>query len=362
MSEPACWRLLDTGLRRAADHVAINRVMLNAHQAGKVPNTLRFMRFAPCALLGFHQSASQELRLDYCGAHGIDIQRRLSGGGAVYCDPDQIAWELCFDRRHLGLGAMADIASCICGAAATGIRGLGVNARFRPRNDIEVDGRKISGTGGILDGNTVIYQGTLLIDFNVERMLKVLRIPAEKLTDKAVASAGERVTSLAEQLGYVPALDGVKHHLANAFADEFNIAFEPANEIDAVEQRTYREALAEIDTDEWVYQHYRPTAEAPTLEGVYRASGGLMRVNVSLDTRRRRIRQVWFHGDFFVQPRRTIYDLEAALRGAAVTDVKATIERFFAHHRPDLLMLAPRDFSNAVAIALASVGAPEVAQ
>ena len=142
------WRLIDTGLRPAAENIAINRTMLEAHQEGLIPPTLRFLRFLPSALIGFHQSVEQELRADYCAAHGITIQRRLTGGGAIYFDETQIGWELYLDRRRLGTADMQEISRRICEMAAVGIRRLGVDARFRPRNDIEVNGRKISGTGG----------------------------------------------------------------------------------------------------------------------------------------------------------------------------------------------------------------------
>ena len=96
------WRLIDTGLRPAAQNMAINRAMLDAHQQGAIPHTLRFLRFTPCALLGFHQSAEQELRTDYCAEHGIEIQRRITGGGAIYFDETQIGWELYLDKKTLG--------------------------------------------------------------------------------------------------------------------------------------------------------------------------------------------------------------------------------------------------------------------
>ena len=60
------WRRLDTGLRPAAQNIALNRALLEAREADEIPSTLRFLRFAPCALLGYHQSAEQELDLDYC--------------------------------------------------------------------------------------------------------------------------------------------------------------------------------------------------------------------------------------------------------------------------------------------------------
>ncbi|MDA8381466.1 MAG: lipoate--protein ligase family protein, partial [Betaproteobacteria bacterium] len=64
------WRVLDTGVREAAENIALNRTLLDALASGEAPPTLRFLRFRPCALLGFHQSAEQELDLEYCRAQG----------------------------------------------------------------------------------------------------------------------------------------------------------------------------------------------------------------------------------------------------------------------------------------------------
>ncbi len=346
------WRLIDTGLRRAAENMAINRAMLEAHQQGIIPHTLRFLRFKPCALLGFHQSAEQELRTDYCAENGIDIQRRVTGGGAIYFDETQIGWELYLDKKTLGSTDMSAIAARICTAAAKGISRLGVNAVFRPRNDIEVDGRKVSGTGGAFDGDSILYQGTLLIDFDVERMLRVLRIPAEKLSDKAIASARERVANLKDLLGALPDMETVKQEIATAFAEEFDISFEPVAEMCAGEQSLYETALAEIDTSDWVYLHSRPASETPTVTAIYKASGGLMRVSLLLDTYKERIKQVWITGDFFVNPRRMVADLESALRDSAIAELRENVERFFQNYKGEMMMLHPGDFVAALDLAL----------
>jgi lipoate-protein ligase A len=78
------WRVIDTGTRRAAENFALNRALLEARKRRMAPSTLRFLRFGPSALLGYHQSAEQELDLDYCRANGIEVQRRITGGGAIY--------------------------------------------------------------------------------------------------------------------------------------------------------------------------------------------------------------------------------------------------------------------------------------
>ena len=337
------WRVIDTGLRPAAQNIALNRALLEARQAEEIPSTLRFLRFAPSALLGYHQSAEQEFDLDYCRANHIAIQRRITGGGAIYFDATQLGWELYLHKRDVGTSDMQAIARRICHAAATAISALGVDARYRPRNDIEVDGRKISGTGGAFDGDALLYQGTLLIDFDVEKMLRVLRIPAEKLSDKAIASARERVANLTDLLGRRPDSDLIKHNLTESFESEFDVEFQEGD-LTLSEQARYRVALAEIDTPDWIDLVRRPAADMPLYESVQKFAGGMLRASLTYDRLMHRIRQVGFSGDIFVSPRRTIADLEAALRDTSVERVEHNVRVFFAGREVDMLALTPDDF------------------
>lgn len=347
------WRLVDTGVRRAAENFAFNRAILEARKRDAIPSTLRFLQFGPSALLGFHQSAEQELDLDYCRANGVDIQRRITGGGALYMDETQFGWELYLKRSDVGTADMSAIARRICEAAARAIATFGVDARYRPRNDIEVNGRKISGTGGAFDGDALLYQGTLLVEFDVERMLRCLRIPAEKLSDKAIADARERVVNLKELLGTAPALDDVKRRIADAFAAEFGVTF-VRGEITPTEQQLFEEALAQIDTAEWIDLVQKPKSDLPIVEAAQKFAGGLLRAAVAYDRAGERIRQVWFTGDIFVNPRRTVADLEAALKDCAVENLERTIGGFFDGRQVDMLTLTPGDFLTVTRQAVAS--------
>lgn len=345
------WRVIDTGLRPAAQNIALNRALLEARQAEEIPSTLRFLRFTPSALLGYHQSAEQELNLDYCRANRIEIQRRITGGGAIYFDETQIGWELYLHKRDVGTADMQAISRRICHAAATAISALGVDARYRPRNDIEVDGRKISGTGGAFDGDALLFQGTLLIDFDVEKMLRVLRISAEKLSDKAIATARERVANLRELLGRAPDPAQVRRNITEAFESEFDVEF-GEGDLTLSEHRRYQTALSEIDTPDWVNLVTRPAADMPILEGVQKFAGGLLRAAVTLDTRTQTLRQVWFTGDIFISPRRTVTDLEAALRDLPLDRLETRVQSFFGERKADMLSLAPQDFITVVRLAV----------
>ena len=345
------WRVLDTGLRLAAQNIALNRALLEARQAEEIPSTLRFLRFAPSALLGYHQSAEQELNLEYCEAHAIAVQRRITGGGAIYFDEGQLGWELYLHRRDLATADMQAISRRLCHAAATAISALGVDARFRPRNDIEVDGRKISGTGGAFDGDALLFQGTLLLEFDVEKMLRVLRIPAEKLSDKAVASARERVTSLSELLGRKPDSGLVKRFLSEAFESEFGVEFSEG-ELTLSEHKRFETALREIDHPDWINLVTRPVAALPILEAQQKFAGGLLRASVTFDVATQTLRQIWFTGDIFVSPRRLIADLEAALRDTPVDRFESRVRTFFHGRQHDALALTPDDFIAVVRLAL----------
>lgn len=345
------WRRLDTGLRPAAQNIALNRALLEARDADEIPSTLRFLRFAPCALLGHHQSAEQELNLDYCNAQRITIQRRITGGGAIYFDEGQLGWELYLHRRDLDTSDMQTISRRLCHAAATAISALGVDARYRPRNDIEVDGRKISGTGGAFDGDALLFQGTLLIEFDVEKMLRVLRIPVEKLSDKAIASARERVTSLKELLGRRPDADLVRRYLTEAFESEFGVEFSEG-ELTLSEHWRFEQALREIDHPDWVNLVSRPMSAMPVLEAEQKLSGGMLRVSVAFDVVTQSVRQVWFTGDIFVSPRRLLADLESALKDTPIDRLEGKVRSFFHGRRYDTLTLTPDDFINVVRLAL----------
>jgi lipoate-protein ligase A len=219
-----------------------------------------------------------------------------------------------------------------------------VDARFRPRNDIEVAGRKVSGTGGAFDGDALLYQGTLLADFDVEKMVRILRIPVEKIADKAIADARERVTSLRELLGAAPPLPQAKAAVQQSFAEEFGVEFQPG-ELNATETRLAGQALAEIDTEEWIHLVRKPRSDLPILESAVKFGGGLLRAAVAYDRAADRIKQVWFTGDFFVSPRRSVADLEAALKDTARSQAADRIRDFFAGHPCEMLALAPADFA-----------------
>jgi lipoate-protein ligase A len=353
------FRVVDTGVMEGRLNIAIDQAMIEEHQAGRTPDTFRFMRFPPTALIGRHQALRQEIDVEYCRSHGVGIVRRITGGGAIFLDEGQLGWGLVFHRKALGATCLAGLASDICEAVAAGLRRLGVDARYRPRNDIEVDGRKISGTGGFFDGDTLIYQGTVLVDMDPGAMVAALRVPRAKLEKRQLDSAAQRVVTLRELLGpATPTLPAIQHALLEAFSARFDLVWEsqpltPAEE--SLAREHYRE---EIGTDEFVAQVDDPASDRDFAVGTHTGAGGTVTTYLRLEgVARKRIGQALITGDFFVAPPRVVFDLEAALRGAYVAEADEIIERFFRERPINALSVTAADFRASLDGALAAASA-----
>jgi lipoate-protein ligase A len=351
---PAAFRIIDTGVREGRANIAFDAALTDERQAGRVPDTIRFLSFPPTALIGRHQDLSREIDLEYCAKHRIGTVRRITGGGAIYLDEGQLGWELVFHRASLGIAALPDIAREICNAAAAGLKALGVDAKFRPRNDIEVGGRKISGTGGFYDGDVLIYQGTVLVDLNPQRMVNALRVPQGKLAKRELDSAAQRVITLKELLGpNTPDLELIKIALLKGFKDVLGIEAE-YGPITAAEEELARQYYdEEIGTEEFLREIDNPAADDTVLTGTHTGAGGTIDAFVKLEGPAQSVLQrVLISGDFFVTPPRIVFDLESALQGVRLDEVEPAIEQFFDETEVDTLSVSPADFKASIANAL----------
>ncbi len=329
------WRLLDTGVRTGTENMALDDAILECRALGRTPDTLRFLQFSPpTVLVGFHQSIAQEVRLDYCRTHGIDINRRITGGGAILFTPSCLGWEIYGDRNSPVIGRLRndldELARMSCLGTIEGLRRLGVEANFRPKNDIEIRGRKISGTGGTQRGDAFMYQGTLLIDFDVDLMLKTLRIPIEKLQDKEVESVKERVTWLKREIGHVPPLTEIKKAIRAGFEEVLGVTFKE-QPLTLDEERIFKEYLPSYQSEDWIDMVRPPKEHAGHVTAVRKTPGGLIRVSLTLNVAGDFIENSFITGDFQVFPQRAIMDLEARLKNISADEatVRQNVLDFF---------------------------------
>jgi len=236
-------RILDTGLAPARWNVAMTAALVHRHSDGEAADTLRFHRYPRCVLIGKGQRLSDAVDLAYCRRRGIEIARRVTGGGAVFMGPRMLAWDVVLDRRRFA-GGLDGLARHVCEAVAAGLAQLGTAARFEPPNAVVIDGRKVSGTSGYVEGRSAVLQGTVLIEDDATEMAAALGLP--------VADLRQRVSCLAAALGMVPSMADVQAALVGSLAGKLQMRAEHA-EPDQAERALATQLLdEEIGTDDYV--------------------------------------------------------------------------------------------------------------
>lgn len=170
---------------------------------GKSPNTVRFWHNSNTIVIGCFQSAKLEVNMEACKETGTEIVRRFTGGGAVYHDSGNLNYAISLRKGNKIVPDenLQTIFQRLSEGAVWGLQNLGLNAEFQPVNDIQVDGKKISGAAGSIKWNTIFHHGCILVNSDLAILGKVLNVPRAKLEDKHVASVQKRVTTVRDELG-----------------------------------------------------------------------------------------------------------------------------------------------------------------
>ena len=216
---------------------------------GQVPSTLHFyVRSVPTISVGYFQKIGESVNLEECERRGVSIVRRKSGGSSIYTDRGQLIYGLVLSEHDLP-EERADSFRIICQAIADALRLLGVDATYRPMNDVEVGGRKVSGNAQFRRKGSVLQHGTVIVDTDVKLMDAVLKMNRTRKSE--LSRPSDRVTTLANLLGSVPDMKAVKSSIASAFERTFDVEF-TTSEITASEVSVVRKLVDErYSRKEW---------------------------------------------------------------------------------------------------------------
>lgn len=250
------WRLLDLMTSDCYTQMAIDEAVAFARGKGHSQNTIRLYRWKPSAVsVGYFQSVDDEVDLEACKKIGIDVIRRISGGGAVFHDYDgEITYSLVAQESDPRIPRdISESYELICGSIIEAMRLLGLKAEFKPINDILVAGKKISGNAQTRRYGSVLQHGTILIDFDAKKMFTALKVSKEKISDKMIRQAEERVTTIRRELNRNVDFIEVRDALVSAFETELDIQLAPGT-LTSEENQLVQQFRRRYASVEWIFK------------------------------------------------------------------------------------------------------------
>ena len=254
------WRLLQLETNNAFMNMAIDEAILTARIAGQVPNTLRFYRWQPSAVsVGKNQNPEAEVYLDACKRLGVDIVRRISGGGTVYHDYDgEVTYSVTAKASDLGSADITSVYAKIYEAIQAALGLLGITADFSSGDakncpNMTVDGKKISGSSQTITRGVVLQHGTVLRSVDLPRMFQILKL--KNASCSQAADIGRRkITSIQNELGHAVSAETVANALAQGFKTTLKIQLDP-NELTSRENELANKLFTErYSARSWTYK------------------------------------------------------------------------------------------------------------
>ena len=250
-----------------------------------INDTVVFLwRTSPTVVIGKFQNALEELDRQYTEEKGICIARRMSGGGTIYNDEGGLMFTFIVPENKPEIDFLSFITPVI-----EALNKMGVSASASGRNDILVDGKKVSGNAQYKTGGVTVHHGTLMFDVDIGEVVRATTPKPYKITSKSIQSVRERVTNIREHLpeGMDMTRDEFKDRLAAELAGDCPHLVLSENDLARVKEI----ASEHFENNVWQAQ------PRFSIEKVLHLAGGTM--EFSLETRQNKILFVHLTGDFF---------------------------------------------------------------
>ncbi|MEO0205647.1 MAG: biotin/lipoate A/B protein ligase family protein [candidate division WOR-3 bacterium] len=311
----------------------------------------------PLASVGYFQDAEKEIDLKFARSAGISVMRREVGGGATYLDENQIFYQVIWNSKNPKFPReIKKIFEYLSQPPCETYRKFGINTSFRAENDIVTDkGKKIAGEGGGDIGNSMVFVGGILLDFDYATMSKLLKVPDEKFRDKIYKSMEENLTTMKRELGEIPPREEIKNVLIENF-EKILGKLEPVEGIDETTIDKMRELEKWFMSDAFLF---KKTPRIPTgvkikegieiLYGLYKAKGGLIRTAQEIENKRT-INDIVVSGDFNLFPKDGLNEVESSLKSKTFDEksIKEEVQKVYDKKKIESPGVAPEDFAKTV--------------
>jgi|AutmiccommuBRH23_1029490.scaffolds.fasta_scaffold01079_2 lipoate-protein ligase A len=245
------FRMIPFQYFNAYTNMALDEAIMEGVRNGISQPTIRFYGWEPSAVsIGVFQGVKNEVNLETTKKDGVDVVRRLTGGGAVYHDKfGEVTYSLIAPLDFFPTNIIESY-RVICDDIVFALQQLGIHATFAPINDILVNEQKISGNAQTRRNGILLQHGTILYSVDVETMFSLLNVSDQKISDKLIKSVQKRVTSIKDQTG--ASMNALKDALIQGFQRNRNVDFGDYSDIE--KQRAQELVDERFNNDSWTFR------------------------------------------------------------------------------------------------------------
>ena len=268
------WRVINSGIGRAADNMAVDEAMLKAHAAGQVPPTIRFYGWQPAAVsIGYFQKAATEVDMSECRRQGIDVVRRLTGGHAVLHDAELTYSLVVSEMNPLVPHTITASYRFFSQGLLDGLKALGIEAQMSmpkaaysqtkrrhasaacfdapSHYEVTFGGRKLIGSAQVRKDGVILQHGSILLQFDPKQVASLLNLPTPEAKNTVAGMLGKRAISLAEAANREISWEEACQAIQTAFGPALGVEL-VADGLTQAEQKMVQElAVTKYMQDTW---------------------------------------------------------------------------------------------------------------
>ncbi|MHA1989087.1 MAG: lipoate--protein ligase family protein [Promethearchaeota archaeon] len=236
------FRVIDTDLEHPFYVTAADEALALSCSMKDGMDTLHFYRREPSGIsVGYFEKVEDNVNIDECKKLGIKIVRRTSAGGSIYTDRNQLIYSL-ITRKPLGKNIEVTF-ELVCNCLIEALFELGIDATYKPPNDILINGKKVSGSAQVKKRNVYLIHGTMILALENNTLERVLKNHKPGYT-----------SSIQAECGFMPEIDSLKIAIRNAFSAKFNIRYQVGDFTDS-EKKIIQELVEnKYSTQKWNFK------------------------------------------------------------------------------------------------------------
>ncbi|MFH1612867.1 MAG: biotin/lipoate A/B protein ligase family protein [bacterium] len=348
------WRYIIEKNLEGKQGLATDEMLISSVARSNLP-ILHLYSYKKSALIGRYQDMENALNLKMCKKLKVEYNRRITGGGTVLMDKNQLALGFAISLKN-GIipKSIKGVFNTMAEVLNNALKKIGITACFQPKNDLEVNSKKIAGLSAILEQKDILlFHTSLLLDFNFSLMLKILNLPPLKIKDKGISCFTDRMTTIKKEIGKSIELDEIIKLVIESFEKKFNIKLYKDSFSDYEKKERDRLIKEKYTNPKWLYCIKTPFLNFG--KAIKKTNAGLIQVDITLN--KKIIENIFITGDIIPQNPEIINKIEFILKWSSADKDKVkeklkevmkseTIYALDSNSLTNIIMQAVKNYEN----------------